>query len=73
MPYFVYAIHTDSRVNRLCGSFADYNLAEMCQRDNEKSKDPGHPRLVMMIYAENKGHALQRLRAIRREQGLPTH
>jgi hypothetical protein len=71
MPYYVYAIHTDSRINRLCGSFPDYHGAEICERDNQRSHDSADDHLVMMIYAENKTNALQRIKRIRREKGLP--
>lgn len=70
MPYYVYAIHTDSRTNRLCGSFAHYQGAEICERDNQPSADPEGGHFVMMIYAENKTHALQRIKQIRWEKGL---
>jgi len=67
MPYYIYAIHAGSRINRLCGSFADYHGAEICVRDNQIGNDSED---VIMIYAENKTHALQRIRQIRREKGL---
>jgi hypothetical protein len=70
MPYYVYAIHTDSRTNRLCGSFADYQGAEICERDKQKDEDNY---LVTMIYAENQVHARQRIKQIRREKGLPSN
>ena len=70
MPYYVYAIHTDSRINRLCGSFVDYHGAEICEKDNQGGKDIAENHFVMMIYAENKTHALQRIKQIRREKGL---
>ena len=73
MPYYVYAIHTDSRTNRLCGSFADFQRAEICERDNQTSANSKGDHLVMMIYAENKTHALQRIKQIRREKGLSPH
>ncbi len=72
MPYYVYAIHAGSKSNRLCGSFADYHGAEICERDNQRSIDSKDDHLVMMIYAENNSHALHRIRQIRRERGLPT-
>ena len=73
MPYYVYAIHPDSRINRLCGSFADYHVAEICERDNQRSANSKDGDFVMMIYAENKTHALQRIKQIRREKGLSPH
>jgi hypothetical protein len=71
MPYYVYAIHSDSKINRLCGSFSDYQGAEICERDNQKSIDTKDDHLVMMVYAENKTHALHRIKQIRLEKGLP--
>ena len=72
MPYYVYDIHTDSRINRFYGSFADYRGAEICGRDNQRGNDPEEKHFVTMIYAENKTHALQRIKQIRREKGLPS-
>jgi len=66
MPYYIYTINTGSEINRLCGSFADYHRAEICERDNQRGNDSED---VIMIYAENKDHALQRIRQIRREKG----
>ena len=73
MPYYVYSIHTASKINRLCGSFVDYQGAEICERDNQLSANSGGDHFVMMIYAENKTHALQRIKQIRREKGLSPH
>ncbi len=73
MPYYVYAIHPDSKINRLCGSFADYHAAEICEQDNQRRRDSEDEPLVMAIYAENKTHALQRIKQIRREKGLSLH
>lgn len=73
MPYYVYALHPDSKINRLCGSFADYHGAEICERDNQRRSNSKDDHLVMMIYAENKTHALQRIKQIRREKGLSPH
>jgi hypothetical protein len=73
MPYYVYAIHPGSKINRLCGSFADYHGAEICERDNQRRMDSEDDPLVMMIYAANKTHALQRIKQIRREKGLSPH
>jgi len=68
MPYYVYAIQPGSRINRLCGSFADFQGAEICERDNQRSMGSENDHSVMMIYAENKTHAHQRIRQIRREK-----
>jgi len=70
MPYYVYAMHPGSRTNLLCGSFTDYQGAEICERDTQKGIDSGGDRFVMMIYAENQTHAAQRIKQIRREGGL---
>ena len=70
MPYYVYAIHPDSRINRLCGSFVDYQGAEICERDNQRGIDSKGDDFVMTIYAENQTHAAQRIKQIRRERGL---
>jgi len=67
MPYYIYALQAGSKINRLCGSFADYQGAEICERDNQRSANSDD---VIMIYAENKTHALQRIKQIRREKGL---
>lgn len=67
MPYYIYAIHADSRINRFCGAFADYHRGEICKRDNKRGDDFDG---VIMIYAENKTHALQKIRQIRQEKGL---
>jgi hypothetical protein len=72
MPYYVYAIHTDSRINRFYGSFSDYRGAEICERDNQKGNGSGDNHFVTMIYAANRTHALQRIKQIRREKGLLT-
>jgi len=72
MPYYVYGLHIASRTNRFYGSFADYRRAEICERDNQRGHDSGDDHFFTMIYAENKTHALQRIKQIRREKGLPT-
>ena len=69
MPYYIYAIQAGSRISRLCGSFADYHGAEICERDNQGGNSSDD---VMMIYAENKTHALQRIKQIRQEKELYT-
>jgi hypothetical protein len=42
MPYYVYAIQTDSKLNHLCGTFADYHDAEICERDLTPDVNSGH-------------------------------
>jgi hypothetical protein len=71
MPYYVYDVHTDSKFNSLCGSFTDYQGAEICERDKQKGNGfPDHS-VVMLIYAETQGLALRKVKQIRRERGLP--
>jgi len=67
MPYYIYAVHAGSSINRLCGSFADYQVAEICERDTQKGNASED---VIMIYAQNKTHAAQRIKEVRREKGL---
>ena len=73
MPYYVYAIHTDSKSNRLYGTFADYHGAEICERDQQGSDCAEDNCVVAMVYAENQTRALQRVKQIRREKGLPSN
>jgi hypothetical protein len=72
MPYYVYAVHTGSKSNDLCGSFLDYQGAEICERDKQRVHNSGQEHLVTMVYAQNQTHALQKIKQIRREKGLPT-
>jgi len=67
MPYYIYAIDTDSGINRLCGHFADYHRAEICERDSQRGNDSED---MIMIFVKNKNHALRRIRQIRREKVL---
>ena len=55
MPYYVYAIQKDSKLNHLCGTFADYHDAEICERDQNRNylKNTSS---VKMIYAQNRIH-----------------
>jgi hypothetical protein len=68
MPYYVYAIQTDSKFNHLCGTFADYQDAEICERDQSRNylEDKS---FVKMIYAQNQTYARQRIKQIQRESG----
>jgi len=69
MPYYVYAIQTGSKLNHLCGTFADYHDAEICERDQNTNYLKNNSS-VKMIYAQNRTHALQRMKQIHRESGL---
>ena len=71
MPYYVYDVHTDSKFNSLCGSFTDYQGAEICERDKERDNCSMDNSVVMLIYAETQGLALRKIKQIRRERGLP--
>ncbi len=62
MPYYVYAIHPDPKINRLGGAFTGYLGAEIGEGDNQRSTAPQDDHFVMMIYAGNKTHAAQRIR-----------
>lgn len=68
MPYYVYAIQTGSKLNHLCGTFADYHEAEICERDQNRIYLKNS--FIKMIYAQNRIHALQRIKQIHRESGL---
>jgi hypothetical protein len=66
MPYYVYAIQAGSKLNHLCGTFADYRDAEICERDQRRN-DLEDKSFVKMIYAQNQTHALQKIKQIQRE------
>jgi hypothetical protein len=68
MPYYVCAIQPDSKLNHLCGTFADYHDAEICERDQSRNhlKDTS---FVKMIYAQNQIQARQKIKQIQRESG----
>ena len=68
MPYYVYAIQPASKLSHLCGTFADYRDAEICERDQSRN-DLEDKSFVKMIYAQNQTHALQKVKQIQRESG----
>ncbi len=70
MPYYVYAIHTESKLNCFCGSFADYHEAEFCVKEKQGFDNSQGNSFVALIYAENQTDAAQKLKQIRRERGL---
>jgi hypothetical protein len=70
MPYYVYAIHTDSKLNCFYGSFTDYHEAEICEREKQGFGNSQDNSFVALLYAENQTHAAQRVKQIRRERGL---
>ena len=69
MPYYVYAVHAGSKLSCCYGSFADYHDAEICEREKQ-IVDPAQNSFVLLIYAENKTHADQKIKKIRRGEGL---
>ena len=70
MPYYVYAIHPDSRLDCFYGSFSNYRDAEICEREKQHFGDSQGNSFVALIFAENQTHAAQRVKQIRRERGL---
>ena len=70
MPYYVYAIHTDSRLNCFYGSFANYRDAEICGREKRGFDNSQGNSFIALIYAENQTQAADRVKQIRREKGL---
>jgi len=70
MPYYV--LCDSSRLKNQPPLRVLYRLswAEICERDNQRGMDSEGDRLVMMIYAENRTHAVQRIKQIRRERAL---
>lgn len=71
MPYFVYALHTDSGINRQYGVFDSFKEAEACERDMEFGRVPGDNYVVRMFFAEDGQRAASRLEEIRSENGWP--
>ena len=53
-------------------TFFDYQGAEICERDKQRAPHPGPDHLVTMVYAQNQTQALQKIKQIRLEKGLPT-
>jgi hypothetical protein len=70
MPYYVYAIHPDSKLICLYGSFADFQEAEICEREKQGFDNSQENSFVTLVYAENQTHAEQKVKKIRRERGL---
>jgi hypothetical protein len=68
MPYYVYAIQPASKLSHLCGTFADYRDAEICERDQSRN-DLEDKSFVKMIYAQDQTHALQKIKQIQWERG----
>ncbi len=66
MPYYVYAIHTDSKLNCSYGSFVDYRAAEICGREKQGFDNFQENSFVTLIHAENQTLADQKVKQIRR-------
>jgi hypothetical protein len=72
MPYYVYAIHTDSNINRLYESFDNFNDAKRLEKEMEKGRFSGDNYVVRMIHAENEVSLNQKINAIRKEHKWPS-
>ena len=71
MPYYVYAIHTDSSVNRLYESFDDFNDAEKLEKEMKKGRFSGDNYVVQMIYAESEVSVKHKINELRKEHKWP--
>jgi hypothetical protein len=71
MPYYVYAIHTDSDFNRLYKSVDDFHEAEELEREMNEGRYPGDNYVVRMIHADNDQHVIQKIQEIRKERQWP--
>jgi len=67
MPYYVYALHADSKLSCFYGSFENYHDAEICEREKQGFDNSQENSFVTLIYAENKTHADQKMKKIHRE------
>lgn len=72
MPYYVYAIHTDSTINRLYDSFDNFKDAEALEKEMRSRNYPGDNYFVQLIYAENDSDLNEKINTIREERNLPT-
>ncbi|MEH6672698.1 hypothetical protein [Halopseudomonas sp.] len=71
MPYYVYAIHTDSNINRLYDSFVNFNDAENLEKEMKMGRSPGDNYVVQMIYAEDDVNVKRKISEFRKEHKLP--
>jgi hypothetical protein len=69
MPYYFHPLPVASKLNCLCGSFADYHAAEIGEREKQGLGNSQGSSFVTLIYAENQTPAVQRVKQIRRERG----
>ena len=74
MPYFVYAVHTDSTYNRLYHAepIDDFQQADSLERDMRAGSVPGDNYVVTTVHAENEDEAEQKIENFRRDRELPT-
>lgn len=70
MPYYVYAIHTDSTVNRRYGAFDDFKEAEACEKEMQLGRYAGDNYIVRMFYAEDESAVYEKIESIRKEQNI---
>jgi len=74
MPYYVYAIHTDSNMNRLYKEpFDDFHDAEKFEKRMNEGRSPSDNYVVRMFYAENEANSIQIIDAIRKENNWPSN
>ena len=71
MPYYVYAIHTDSNVNRLYESFDNFHEAEKLEKEMKKGRYFSDNYVVQMIHADTDEHVIQKIQEIRKERQWP--
>jgi hypothetical protein len=72
MPYYVYAIHTDSTVNRLYDTFNNFADAQMLEAEMKRGRYLGDNYMVYMIHAEDPASLTEKIRVIRKDNNWPT-
>ena len=72
MPYYVYAIHTDSKTNRQYGVFEDFKEAEKCEASMRNGKRSHDNYIVEMFSVETgtKEEILDEINRIRAERNI---
>jgi len=71
MPYYVYAIHTDSNINRLYDSFDDFDDAVKLEEEMKRGRCSGDNYLVYMMHADNDALLKGKINDIRKENDWP--
>lgn len=69
--YYVYAIHTDSKLNRRYDQFEKYQDAEQLEADMKRGCYPGDNYVVHLIYANNEPEVNEKIKSIRKNSGYP--